>query len=148
MRPTFDVSGNMFLWFTVPSIPVLLSMLLRRVRARLRTADPVCLERLRRQGVLRGDIAEEYRQLTQLLAGITPVVWLRERTSVRLYGCGVRLLHGWLPRRLLRCELERVAAYRAHRYASALSLVEQLRDDRIWGRQLPESWAAATKSRQ
>ena len=78
-----------------------------------------------------------------------PAVWLRERTSVALYGRGVRLLHGCLPSRmLLQRELGLVAAYQAHRYSDALVLMQQLRDDGLWRRQLADSWSVASKIQQ
>lgn len=138
MRPTFDVSGYRFLLWSIPPLFVLAGLLLRRVRARLRTADPASLERLQRDGVLCGDVATQYGQLMRLLDGISPVVWLRERTSVRLYGYGIWLAYCWRPTyRWVQRELGWVAAYQAHRYARALMVVQQLRDDRTWGLQRP-----------
>jgi hypothetical protein len=134
MRPTFDVSWYLVLIF--PPIVVVALLLLQRVRAQMRSADPASLERLRRDGVLYGDSGEQYRQVMRLLAGISPAVWLRERTSVRLYGGGVRWLACCLPSAQgVQREMARVTAYQAHRYANALAQLQQLRDDRFWGLQ-------------
>lgn len=145
MRPTFDVSG--YLEWILPPMLMMLLLLVRRVRAQMQTADPVCLDRLRRAGVLRGDAGEQYRELMRLLAAISPVVWLRDRPGMRLYGGGVRWLARCLPSAPgVQREMARVAAYQAHRYAHALAQVQQLRDDRFWGRQPgSEQWVPASK---
>lgn len=147
MRPTFDVSG--YLRWILPPLLMMMLLLLRRVRAQMRVADPGCLDRLRRAGVLRGDDREQFCELMRLLAAISPVVWLRDRPGVRLYGHGVRWLARCLPcMPAMQREMTRVTAYHAHRYASALAQVQQLRDDHVWERTpVAEPWAPATKLR-
>lgn len=145
MRPTFDVSG--YLEWILPPMLMMLLLLVRRVRARMRATDPESLERLRRAGVLHGSAGDQYRELMRLLAAISPVVWLRDRPGMRLYGGGVRWLARCLPSMPgVQREMARVAAYQAHRYTSALAQVQQLSDDRSWGRQsASEPWVPVSK---
>jgi hypothetical protein len=145
MRPTFDVSG--YLKWILPPMLMMLLLLVRRARAQMQAADPESLDRLRRAGVLHGDAGEQYRELMRLLADIAPVVWLRERPGMRLYGGSVRWLARCLPSMPgVQREMGRVAAYQAHRYAHALAQVQQLRDDRFWGRQpASEPWVPVSK---